>query len=806
MTMKHGETRELRAESLRAGAEKIHLWFMGLRFFLRTPRSALRTLCFYGFRRLGFVRGPWSIVHRQLLCFVFFASLFTLHPSLSFANNLSISNVSLEDRDAGADTVVVQFNISWDNAWRNDTNHDAAWIFIKACEDNCASTGWEHADLLNPGLSPAGTSPGTANDPQIEILIPTDKTGAFIRPKSSHTGTINAADVRLTVDYSSFGAADTDQIQVKVFGIEMVYIPQGDFDIGDGNASNESTYAFHVTDNTAARVTSSMLADVTVDSNGNDDIDTSVLGIDGDGGIDTDDDGSVDNALFPTGWQPFYLMKYELTQGQYRDFLNTLSRAQQTNRVAEIATASDYAMTDAATVTYRDAIRLPASLAGSPNPEVFGCDLAANSSSGDGVFDQSNDGEWIAMNYLSWMDLAAYADWAGLRPMTELEYEKAARGPEDAVYNEYAWGTTDLTDVSYIEDSGMMSEYSLSSGSGLALNEGSGYGPARVGFTATASTSRVQAGAGYYGNMNLDGNVSEQTVTVGNTTGRSFEGSHGDGTLTTTSSYEGNATNTDWPGIDGTAARGVTGATGSGFRGANFYGSGSTVYSDGISNREYAADSSTTRDKAVGGRLARSKPFEECGDYMYVFHDDADGVAPADTFIRYATVKTNLTGKDACWITQNLGATQVATSATDATEASGGWYWQFNDPTGWDVDDVSGWNSSIDEDSDWLPANDPCTLELGEGWRLPTSTEWTNADSNGSWGDYNDTYGSVLKIHAAGYGCGSGDQGSSGWYWSNTQDDSSLGYLIYVTNASSGTTTDYKTLGSSSRCLNTSLP
>ncbi len=30
----------------------------------------------------------------------------------------------------------------------------------------------------------------------------------------------------------------------------------------------------------------------------------------------------------------------------------------------------------------------------------------------------------------------------------------------------------------------------------------------------------------------------------------------------------------------------------------------------------------------------------------------------------------------------------------------------------------------IDENLDWQAANDPCTLELGNGWRLPTYTEW----------------------------------------------------------------------------------
>ena len=59
--------------------------------------------------------------------------------------------------------------------------------------------------------------------------------------------------------------------------------------------------------------------------------------------------------------------------------------------------------------------------------------------------------------------------------------------------------------------------------------------------------------------------------------------------------------------------------------------------------------------------------------------------------------------------------------------------------------------TSINENSDWLAANDPCALELGSGWRLPTSTEWTNVDASGGWTDWNGPWNSALKMHAAGY-------------------------------------------------------
>src|SRR5262249_53007037 len=50
------------------------------------------------------------------------------------------------------------------------------------------------------------------------------------------------------------------------------------------------------------------------------------------------------------------------------------------------------------------------------------------------------------VSYVSWPDVAAYAAWAGLRPITELEYEKAARGMDNQpTPGEFVWGTTAIT-------------------------------------------------------------------------------------------------------------------------------------------------------------------------------------------------------------------------------------------------------------------------------------------------------------------------------------------------------------------------
>jgi hypothetical protein len=112
-----------------------------------------------------------------------------------------------------------------------------------------------------------------------------------------------------------------------------------------------------------------------------------------------------------------------------------------------------------------------------------------------------------AHNYLSWEDLCAYLDWAGLRPMTELEYEKACRGPY-ITDNEYAWGSSEYTEAQTITNAGPVNEGVQESGYGLAnfLEGGSAPGgPLRGGFAAGSNTNRKESGASYWGIMELLG-------------------------------------------------------------------------------------------------------------------------------------------------------------------------------------------------------------------------------------------------------------------------------------------------------------
>jgi uncharacterized protein (TIGR02145 family) len=175
-----------------------------------------------------------------------------------------------------------------------------------------------------------------------------------------------------------------------------------------------------------------------------------------------------------------------------------------------------------------------------------------------------------------------------------------------------------------------------------------------------------------------------------------------------------------------------------------------------------------------------------CGTSITVSHV-AGAVAPVAKTVTYATV-SNVPGETSkCWITRNLGADRQATALADATELSAGWYWQFNRKQGYKHDGTtrtpaSAWITSIDEDSGWQLANDPCAIELGAGWRIPTTIEWTNVDAGGNWTNANGPWGSVLKLHNAGNLISTDgsliSRGNNGYYWSSTQSSSTNGWFI----------------------------
>ena len=197
--------------------------------------------------------------------------------------------------------------------------------------------------------------------------------------------------------------------------------------------------------------------------------------------------------------------------------------------------------------------------------------------------------------------------------------------------------------------------------------------------------------------------------------------------------------------------------------------------------------------------FAYTKDCWSCGMDIAVNHTTTGGVAPEDKTVNYKTVSYD--GK--CWIAQNLGATNQASSAIDNTDESAGWYWQFSQKQGY-VGSTSPWDTSTFDPGDWLAENDPCELELGQGWRVPSNNEWISALAAESWSNHNDAYSSVLKLHSAGY-LGVFDgllsfRGSSGVFWSSSEGGGG-GHYFFQNSGTVGMYTIQKNAGVPLRCV-----
>ena len=181
----------------------------------------------------------------------------------------------------------------------------------------------------------------------------------------------------------------------------------------------------------------------------------------------------------------------------------------------------------------------------------------------------------------------------------------------------------------------------------------------------------------------------------------------------------------------------------------------------------------------------------------------------------YGTVTGIPGATNKCWITRNLGATSQATGVNDATEPSAGWYWQFNRKQGFKHDGTTrspgtNWISIISESSDWALANDPCALELGTAWRMPSLTEWGNVNAGGGWVNQYGPWNSGLKMHTAGYlYSGNGalvSNGAVGYYWSSTNNTDINGNCLYFHSGISSTGNFQKADGFTLRCFRDMIP
>ena len=474
---------------------------------------------------------------------LFVAVFYMFYVTSLMANNVQINNIQFIPDNLGLGYAHIQFDIAWENSWRDAENRDAVWVFVKYND----GSGWQHAELnFVDGVTDGHTAAAGST-----INTPNDGKGVFVYKSSEESGTSTFTDVQLRWNYQNDGITNFDGIQIKVLGIEMVYVPEGSFWLGDGETTDVQGHFEAATSGAPFQVNaedSIVLGGGELGSLGN----NNRQGMTNNGDfvpppyntISIDDFSDTElqilPAEFPKGFNGFYCMKYELTQNQYVEFLNMLTSEQATTRF---------------------------------NPDPHSVDEASVRYTITGTHpDLTTSTPHVTAMFVEYYDGAAYADWAGLRPMTELEFEKACRGPLLPVTGEYAWGTTNLNNTFQIisnldnPNENITTGFNTTSGNAWYSFVNSIGAAVRAGIFAANpnNTGRETSGATYWGIMDMSGNCWERTVTVGRPEGRIFQGSHGDGALNSI----GNATNTDCPGHSGTD--GVDDIIGVGYRGAGF--------------------------------------------------------------------------------------------------------------------------------------------------------------------------------------------------------------------------------------------
>ncbi len=479
------------------------------------------------------------------------------------ANNLRIENTTVLLSDVQDGTAKVQFDISWENSWRHDTDatpgyfHDAAWVFFKIRPVGAAE--WTHVKLNTAGTNPADCDRGTAGT-AIELIVPTDRMGAFIRRSASNQGDGALASTNMTLRWHivDSGVFSSQTIEMQAFGLEMAYVAEGPFWVGDefGHYVHNESQPFLATriDNPDPTVAAVQTGNAFRYNGGRPSGHT-----------------TPSSAAWPNGYSAFYCMKYQITQGQYADFLNLLTMEQAgyrnpSNNVTPAAPAR-WSITNSV---------WPTITAGRPDR---------------------------ACNWLTWADGAAFAAWSALRPLTDMEYQKACRGPLPYVMGEFPWGTDTIKanaslNIVGAEDGTETVSDDVSLGAivyGSKTHVGGDnpaykYGPLRVGIFAKNGTDRLAAGASYWGIMDLGGHLYEQSISMKHNTGKLFTGAHGDGVL----DGLGNAGISGWPGTNGVGAGIILGSW------------GSTEHYPRIAEFRWATTVNTVRDAQRGWRGGRS--------------------------------------------------------------------------------------------------------------------------------------------------------------------------------------------------------
>ncbi len=442
----------------------------------------------------------------------------------------------LED-EKGQPEVYYRLDISWNNSWRNDRNFDAVWLFFKAGN----RFNMKHLQVVENGLEYINVQ--NSKGPSPAFIVPEDKMGIFVYPSENYRGDINWS-IRVKLNPEALNNVRAINL-TKVFGLEMVYIPEGKFTLGDPDERALNYGALYKSDSMGQPK-----GLYTIESENEIDVDASEDNLFykvQNEAYQGDQKGPIPK-MFPKGYDSFFVMKYELKQREYVDFLNNLTEGQSQNRA-----------------------------------NFGGKNYYANRG---GIFMENEKYETKfpnrPINYCSWDDGMAFADWAGLRPMTEFEFTKATRGTSVPIEMEFPWNS----------NSKKRMQRFINSNGDLVCADG-------LDESMLNDKNKDLFGASYYWVMDMAGSLWERVVTIGHAAGRSFKGSHGDGLI----GEYGFANSADWP-------SGIKDKGGIGFRGGGFYESNRDYHNfnphSPIAYRRYGAWHGWNRTIAYGQRFVRT--------------------------------------------------------------------------------------------------------------------------------------------------------------------------------------------------------
>lgn len=407
------------------------------------------------------------------------------------ANNISVANVSINGQNTTTHSSLINYDITWENSWRtstNESNYDGAWLFVKFRKKNAFA--WQHA-TINYGATAAAA--GHTQPTGSTLQTAADGKGVWIYRAANGAGTVNFTGAKLRWNYGVDGVADNDSVEIRVFAVEMVNVPQGSFVLG---SNGSETYRFRRGDKDTC---------FAVNSEGSITVGAAATHLNS-SSASTLATGTI-SANYPKGYNSFWVMKYEISQLQYTDFLNSLDFNMANTRDNGVVTGTHPALV-------------------APQPER-------------------------SMTFLSGVDVMCFLDWSALRPMTEFEYEKACRGANQMpVPDEYAWGNTSASNITTVTDQGLSTE-TWATGNCNYSNAA----PMRCGALATGTSNRQTSGATFYGIMEMTGNLYEFIINA-NSSGRTFTNVNGDGYLDNSAAYNV----TTWP----------TAASGTGLRGSAY--------------------------------------------------------------------------------------------------------------------------------------------------------------------------------------------------------------------------------------------